>query len=277
MTKTIMITGCSSGYGKASAELFLERGWNVVATMRTPRTDLFEGAGDRLRVVHLDVTDPASIDGAIDTAIATFGAIDVVVNNAGIGLFSAFEVTPMATIRELFETNSFGVMAVCQAIIPYMRARGSGTIVNVTSSAAIAPMPLVAPYCASKAAIEAFTESLHYELASIGVRARLVEPGMAPTTSFAANGAERMSGLLSEPYRAYGEQLFARLSDYPFAYATERQVAEGVFAAATDPGERLRFPAGQDSESLYTLREISSEATYLAQMRSLFGPTALAR
>lgn len=272
MTKTIMITGCSSGYGKATAELFLARGWNVAATMRTPRPALFDSAGDRLSVVQLDVTDPASIDGAIDAAIAAFGAIDVVVNNAGIGLFSAFEVTPMATIRELFETNTFGTMAVCQAIIPYLRARGSGTIVNVTSSAAIAPMPMVAPYCASKAAIEAFTESLHYELASLSLRARLVEPGFAPTTSFAANGAERMTGLLSEPYQAYAERLFARMSDYPFDYATEREVAEGVFAAATDPGDRLRFPAGQDCESLYTLREISSEAAYLAQMHSLFGP-----
>ncbi|WP_213979938.1 SDR family oxidoreductase [Sphingomonas sp. dw_22] len=276
MTQTILITGTSSGYGKATAELFLERGWNVVATMRRPQPELFDRAGDQVRVVGLDVTDSASIARAIDEAMAAFGAIDVVVNNAGIGLFSAFEITPAETIREVFETNTFGVMAVCQAIIPYMRARGSGIIVNFTSSAGIAPMPLVAPYCASKAAIEAFTESLDYELSNVGVRARLVEPGLAPTTSFAANGAERMAGLLSEPYQAYAAQLFAKLGDYPFGYATERQIAEAAFAAATDPSDRLRYPAGPDSEALAELRWTTSEETYLSQMREWFGPGVLA-
>lgn len=272
MTQTVLITGTSSGYGKATAELFLERGWNVVATMRRPQPELFEGAGDRVRVVRLDVTDPASIQGAINVALDAFGAIDVVVNNAGIGLLSAFEATPFETVRELFETNTFGVMAVCQAIIPYMRTRGSGIIVNFTSSAGIAAMPLVAPYCASKAAIEGFTESLDYELSSLGLRARLVEPGLAPTTNFAANGAERMAGLISEPYQAYAARLFEQLGDHPLGYATERQIAEAAFLAATDPSDRLRYPAGHDSETLARLRWSTSEEEYLSQMREWFGP-----
>jgi len=271
MTQTVLITGCSSGYGKATAQLFLDRGWNVVATMRTPNPALFDAPQDRLRVIALDVTDPNSIAAAIDSGIAAFGAIDVVVNNAGIGLFSAFEVTPAATIHEIFETNTFGVMAVCQAIIPHMRERGSGTIVNTTSSAGIAPMPLVAVYCASKAAIEAFTESLDYELSSIGLRARLVEPGLGPTTSFATNGAERMAGLMSQPYQDYGARLLKQMAHYPFPYVTERHVAEVTFRAATEEGDRLRFPAGQDTEGLSELRWTTSEDRYLGKMRELFG------
>src|SRR5690606_32342761 len=143
------------------------------------------------KIVPLDVTDNAAISVAITEAVDTFGAIDVVVNNAGIGLASAVEATPKAVIRNVFETNTFAVFAMCRAVIPLMRRQGHGTIVNVTSSAAIAPMPLVAVYAASKCAVDGFTESLAYELAPFGIRARLVEPGYGPTTSFASNGAPR--------------------------------------------------------------------------------------
>src|SRR6185503_18175621 len=103
-------TGTSSGYGKATAQLFLERGWNVAATMRQPRRDAISSAeSERLKVVSLDVTSSESIHQAIAETISTFGAIDVIVNNAGIGVVGAFEATPMATVREVFETNTFGV------------------------------------------------------------------------------------------------------------------------------------------------------------------------
>src|SRR5262245_47851476 len=143
MTSTVLITGCSSGFGKASAAFFLARGWNVIATMRSPKPMLFEES-DRLLVTALDITDPISVSNAVAKGIARFGKIDVLVNNAGIGLFSAFEATPDEVIRQAFETNTFGVMAVTRAIVPHMRERGSGTIVNVTSSVGIAPMPMVA-------------------------------------------------------------------------------------------------------------------------------------
>src|SRR5262245_24359532 len=142
MTKTVLITGTSSGYGKAMAELFLDRGWNVVATMRRPDASAFAPRTDgRLQVVPLDVTDAESIDRAIAAGIAAFGAIDVLVNNAGIGMASIVEATPDSTIREIFETNTFGVFAACRAVTPHMREAGGGVIINVTSSAAIAPMP----------------------------------------------------------------------------------------------------------------------------------------
>ena len=158
MTKTILITGTSSGYGKAMAELFLDRGWNVLATMRRPDPAVFATTSERLKVLPLDVTDADSIGEAIAAGVAAFGAIDVLVNNAGIGLASAVEATPDSTVREIFETNTFGVFATCRAIIPQMRRQGQGVIVNVTSSAGIAPMPLVAVYAASKCAVEGFTE-----------------------------------------------------------------------------------------------------------------------
>src|SRR5262249_33048223 len=159
MTKSVLITGTSSGYGKATAQLFLDRGWNVVATMRQPNQAnqaIFSGPAERLRVLPLDVADPDSISDAINGGIAAFGAIDAIVNNAGIGLLSAFELTPESVLREIFETNTFGVMSVCRAVIPHMRERGKGVIINVTSSAGIAPMPLVAIYTASKCAVEGF-------------------------------------------------------------------------------------------------------------------------
>src|SRR5262249_55833331 len=127
--KTVLITGCSSGYGLEIARHFHAQGWNVIATMRTPRGDILSSS-ERLRILPLDVTKPASIAAAIEAS----GAIDVLVNNAGIGVVGVFEATPMATVREVFETNTFGVMAMTQAIAPQLRARRSGAVVNVTSS-----------------------------------------------------------------------------------------------------------------------------------------------
>jgi NAD(P)-dependent dehydrogenase (short-subunit alcohol dehydrogenase family) len=272
MTKTIMITGTSSGYGKAIAELFLARGWNVLATMRRPDPSVFEGAGGRPKILPLDVTDAGSIAAAIAEGVAHFGAIDVLVNNAGIGLASAVEATPDDVVREIFETNSFGVIATCRAIIPQMRRQRHGVIVNVTSSAAIGPMPLVAVYTASKSAVEGFTESLSYELHPFGIAARLVEPGYAPTTSFTANGGPRMRGLIPADYGDFAQACFARMADYPTPYCTETEVAEATYAAATDEGRRIRYPAGPDSKLLADLRWSTSEEHYLSRMRAMFEP-----
>jgi NAD(P)-dependent dehydrogenase (short-subunit alcohol dehydrogenase family) len=242
--KTVLITGCSSGYGLETARHFHAQGWNVVATMRTPRGDRLPSS-DRLRILALDVTNPASIAAALEA----IGPIDVLVNNAGVGLLGAFEATPMSTIRDVFETNTFGVMAMTQAVLPRFRARRSGTIVNVTSSAVLAPMPLVAVYTASKMAIEGFTASLAFELATFDVRVKLVEPGYCPSTSFASNGAPRMDGLLPAAYAAFAERVFASLGDAP-AVTRESDVAEAVWRAVNDTTGALRFPAGPDAVAL---------------------------
>ena len=242
--KTVLITGCSSGYGLETARHFLAQGWHVVATMRTPRRDLLP-ASEHLTILPLDVTDPASIASALQAA----GPIDVLVNNAGLGLFGAFEATPLGTVREIFETNTFGTMAMTQAVLPQFRERRAGRVVNVTSSATLAPMPLVAAYTASKAAIEGFTASLAHELQAFNVRVKLVEPGYAPTTRFTENGAQRMQGLIPEAYAPHAQAVFATLGSAS-AFTVEPDVAEAVWLAANDASPRLHYPAGADAVAL---------------------------
>lgn len=242
--KTVLITGCSSGYGLETARYFHAQGWNVIATMRTPNENVLPRS-ERIRVLALDVTNPESIAAAIEAS----GPIDVLVNNAGIGLFGAFEVTPMATVRELFETNTFGVMAMTQAVLPQFRARRAGVVVNVTSSATLAPMPMVAVYTASKMAIEGFTASLAFELEAFNVRVKLVEPGYGPTTRFTNNTGTRMDGLIPEAYTPFAQSLFSSLMQTAVV-TTESDVAEGVWHAANDTSGRLRFAAGADAVAL---------------------------
>ncbi|GGB18807.1 SDR family oxidoreductase [Allosediminivita pacifica] len=242
--KTVLITGCSSGYGLETARHFHDQGWQVIATMRTPRDDLFV-ASDRLRMLSLDVTDPDSIRAAVEAA----GPVDVLVNNAGIGVVGAFEATPMAHVRKVFETNTLGTMAMVQAAIPAMRARGSGVIVNITSSVTLAAMPLAAAYTASKQAIEGFTGSLAHELAHFGLRAKLVEPGYAPTTRFAQNTELDVADLIPEAYADFAAPIFAAYAA-PALTTSERDVAEAVWQAAHDETDRLHFPAGPDAVAL---------------------------
>ena len=241
---TVLITGCSSGYGRETARYFHEQGWNVVATMRTPRADGLPHS-ERLRVLPLDVTKPESIAAAVEMA----GPIDVLVNNAGIGVVGAFEATPMATTREVFETNTFGVMAMVQAVLPQFRARRSGVVVNVTSSSTLTAMPLAAIYTASKMAIEGFTASLAFELEYFNIRVKLVEPGYCPNTAFASNGGQRMEGLIPEAYASFAEPIFAAFAQ-PAAVTTQLDVAEAVYRAAIDTSEQLHFPAGADAVAL---------------------------
>jgi NAD(P)-dependent dehydrogenase (short-subunit alcohol dehydrogenase family) len=270
MTQTVLITGCSSGFGLASARLFLARGWNVIATMRSPDPALFD-SHDRLLVAALDVTDPNSISAAIAKGIARFGRIDALVNNAGVGLFGAAEATPAEVTQQVFETNTFGVMAVARAIIPHMRERGAGTIVNVTSSVGIAPMPLVAVYTASKYAIEGYTEALAHELSTFRIRVKIVQPGLAPTTSFAAKSGGRRDNLLPAAYASFAGRYLESMQNYPTAYTSESDVAEATYAAATASDDKLRYPAGADSVMLAQLRQSLSEQEFMSRMRAMVG------
>jgi NAD(P)-dependent dehydrogenase (short-subunit alcohol dehydrogenase family) len=245
MTKSILITGTSSGYGKAIAEHFLAKGWNVIATMRRPEAAGFAGDSARLRVLPLDVTSESSIAALLETA----GPIDVLVNNAGIGAVGAFEVTPMSLVRQLLETNTLGVMAMCQAFIPQMRARGSGIIVNVTSSVTLGAFPLAAAYTASKQAIQGFTGSLAHELAFFGVTVKLVEPGYAPTTNFGANAAIPFDQLLPSEYVDFARPIMEGFAA-PALTTREVDVAQGVWNAVQDTTSQLRFPAGPDAVAL---------------------------
>ncbi|SJZ53291.1 SDR family oxidoreductase [Consotaella salsifontis] len=238
---TALITGCSSGFGLETARLFLDRGWDVVATMRKPREDVLP-ASDRLKVLALDVTDAASIE----RAVADAGAIDVLVNNAGIGWLNPLEGTPIPTAREIFETNTLGTMAMTQAGIPQMRERGSGVIVNVTSTVTLKPLHLLSVYTASKAAVNAFTECLALELEPFGVRARIVLPGRAPETRFGDNARARMTAGIPEAYADIAQGVFASWAQDSLV-TRPLDVAEGVWRAATDPNCPMHLPAGADA------------------------------
>lgn len=242
--QTVLITGASSGYGLETARHFHALGWNVIATMRTPRADILPRS-ERVRVLALDVTKTDSIAAALEAA----GPIDALVNNAGLGVVGAFEATPMDHIRRIFETNTFGVMAMTQAIIPQFRARRSGVVVNVTSSVTLAPMPLAAAYTASKQAIEGFTGSLAIELAHFNVRAKLVEPGYAPTTRFSQNTTIQPEQLIPETYQSFAAPIFAAFAT-PSLVTKEIDVAETIWRAVNDSTGKLRFPAGPDAVAL---------------------------
>lgn len=240
--QTILITGCSSGFGLEIARHFLDRDWQVIATMRTPREDVLPRS-ERLRVLALDVTDPQSIRQAVEAA----GPIDVLVNNAGIGAGAPFELTPMATARDVFETNLFGTMALTQAVVPQFRQRRAGVVVNVTSSVTLKTLPLVGVYTASKAAVNAFTESMALELEPFDVRVRLVLPGRSPETRFGDNARSHMHGMDHEAYAELVANVLARMRDTsgPLTHSTD--VAQAVWRAVTDPSSPMRIPAGEDA------------------------------
>ncbi len=239
--QTVLITGCSSGFGLETSRYFLDRGWAVVATMRQLRQDVLPSS-DRLRLLALDVTDPDSIEQAITAA----GPLDVLVNNAGIGWLNALEGTPMAAARELFETNTLGTIAMTQAVLPQMRNRRAGVIVNVSSSVTLKSLPLLSVYTGSKAAVNAFTESLALELEPFDVRVRLVLPGRAPDTRFGDNARSRMTDGFPDAYGDLVQRVFAGWQETgPVTDSSD--VAEAVWRAATDPSCPMRLPAGADA------------------------------
>lgn len=237
----IFITGASSGFGLEMARLFLDRGWSVVATMRTPREDLLPPS-ERLLVLPLDVTDAASIAHAVRAA----GPLEALVNNAGIGLLNALEGTSEATLRELFETNTIGTIAMTRAVLPQLRERGAGTIVNVTSSVTLKSLPLLSVYTATKAAVNAFTHALAQEVEPFGVRARLILPGRAPDTSFAENARERMAAGFPEAYAGTAQAVFEGWQTTD-EFTRPEDVAEAVWQVVTDPSAPMVTPAGADA------------------------------
>lgn len=275
MTKTVLITGCSSGLGRLTARHFAARGWNVVATMRKPDPSLAEEFPDRVLVEALDVADPASIDAAVQAGVRRFGGLDAVVNNAGITILSIFEATPESAVKKIFDTNVFGVMNVIRATVPLLRERGGGTIVNVSSGVGYVAVPLLSLYVASKHAVEGLSESLSYELESQNIRMKLVEPGAMRATNFTATGmAASQEALVPEGYKAYFDHALQSMMDYPFESTEELSVAETVYRAATDVSPRLRFPVGPDVEEYARLRWTTSEDEYRAGMSQLVGQTA---
>ncbi len=239
---TILITGCSSGFGLETARHFAARGWNVVATMRTPREDVLP-MSERMRVLPLDVTSASSIADVVEAA----GPIDALVNNAGIGFLNALEGTPIETARLILETNTLGTIAMMQAVLPQMRERRGGVVVNVTSSVTYRPLPLLSVYTASKAAVNAFSDSVALELEPFNVRVRVVLPGRAPATRFGENARAGMTGGFPDAYLPLVEQVMAGWQQDTGPTTTSQDVAEAVWRAVNDVDAPAHLPAGADA------------------------------
>jgi NAD(P)-dependent dehydrogenase (short-subunit alcohol dehydrogenase family) len=264
MSSTILITGSSSGIGRATAEHFAKAGWNVAATMRKP-----DEAGawidePRISAFALDVTRPESIRAALAAAIEKFGAIDAVVNNAGYGLVGPFEASTPQQVDRQIATNVIGVMNVIREIIPHFRQRQGGTIINVTSMGGRVTFPLYSVYHASKWAVEGFCESLVYELAPLGIRVKIVEPGPIKTDFYG-----RSMDVITRPgLNAYDEFVAKAMPAMQQAGATApgpEVVAKTIYKAATDTSARLRYPV--NSHAILWARHLLGTRAFMAIVR----------
>jgi len=238
--KTVLITGASSGIGRATAELFASKGWNVAATMRTPEKSALGSVSERIRLFTLDVTDQASVDAAVRDVLDRFGTIDVVVNNAGYGLVGPFEAQTDAQIRRQFECNLFGVLNVTRAVLPHMRARRQGRIVNVASAAGRMTIPLHSMYSATKWALEGFSEGLWLELRQHNIKVKIIEPGMIKTDFF-----DRSREVATKPgltaYDAFVDTVMPNIKAWEDAGAEPSVVARSIWRASTSIWPRLRY------------------------------------
>ncbi|ELY4322618.1 SDR family oxidoreductase [Cronobacter turicensis] len=254
---TALITGCSSGFGLATATLFLAKGWNVIATMRTPDPSLFPES-DKLTLLPLDITSEESINEVVKKA----GAIDLLVNNAGVGAPVPVELTPLATAQQLMNTNVLGTLLLTQAFLPLMREKKSGVIINVSSSVTTKAMPLIGVYRASKAALNAWSESLAIEARPFGIRVHVVLPGRSPETKFGENARAYFGG---QDDRVYGEMVneFIRQggnADAPVTHADD--VANAIYAVARDQNAPLYTAAGEDARQFLTQAQQHSPFAY---------------
>ncbi len=275
MTCTVLITGSSTGFGEATARLFAARGWNVVATMRRPDAGAALATLGNVLITRLDVQDLDSISVAVAEGIARFGQIDVLVNNAGFGLYGVFEGLSREKVREQFDVNVLGLMDVTRAILPHFRSNRSGVIVNISSGAGVFGLPRTSLYTASKFALEGFSESLAYELAGLGIAVKIIEPGAVNTTAFGRRSSEEAvhAGAPSDydPFLKATGEMFARLRASRGS-ATSEQVASVIFTAATDGTDQLRYIATEDIKSMVAARRETSESEYIAYMREQVGP-----
>ncbi len=261
-SKTVLITGCSSGIGRAAAKLFQRNGWKVVATMRSPEQETELKKLDDLLVLRLDVNDQASIDVAVQTALEKFGHIDVLVNNAGYALMGAFENASEEQIQRQFDTNVFGLMRVTRALLPHFRQRKAGLIVNVASMAGRLPIPFMSVYNGSKWAVQGFSECLTYELAPFNIQVKIVEPGAVDTAFFGRSG-DRDNGAGLAAYNGLMDEQFPVLDKTGPGGATSEEAAAVVFRAATDGKATLRYSVGRDAKVLLSARRLLPDRVFI--------------
>lgn len=270
MNKTILITGASTGIGRASALHFQREGWNVIASMRTPGQEQQLTALQNVLVTRLDVTDQASIEASVSAGLARFGRIDALLNNAGYGAYGPLEATPPEKVRRQFDVNVMGLLATTQAVLPHMRRQKAGVILNVSSVGGRITFPLGTLYHGTKFAVEGLSESLHFELLPLGVRVKLIEPGMV-RTDFAGRSFEFSNDPELPEYQPTVQALLAAMGPMSESASSAESVAEVIYQAATDGADRLRYEAGADAQQLLAARRTTDDAGFLGHMRAQFG------
>lgn len=270
MTKTVLVTGASSGIGRATAERFHVEGWNVVATMRDPAAAGALQDRDRVLVTRLDVQDMDSIDAAVQAGLSRFGAIDVLVNNAGYGAYGALEATSMDTIRRQFEVNVLGLLATTKAVLPHFRQQRHGVIVNISSIGGRLAFPLGTLYHGSKFAVEGASEALQYELAPLGIRVKVVEPGFV-NTDFAGRSFDLSSDPALTEYHPVMNALFTAMGTMTQQASAPDVAAQVIYDASIDGTDRLRYTAGADADELLGVRRTVDDAVFFAGIRAQFG------
>ena len=270
MNNTILITGASSGIGKATAKLFQSKGWNVIATMRSPEKETALTQLDNTLVNRLDVTDSASIEEAVTTSIEKFERIDVLLNNAGYGAYGPLEAFPMEKIRRQFDTNVIGLLETAKAVLPHFRANKAGTIVNISSIGGQMTFPLGTLYHGTKFAVEGLSEALHYELEPFGVKVKIVEPGMI-RTDFGGRSFDFVNDETIEEYQGTVQKLFAHWGSVGEHASEPSVVAEVIWTAVTDGTNTLRYRAGKDAVELLDNRKAQDDEFFIGNMKKQIG------
>ncbi len=269
MSKTILITGASSGIGKATAIHFQQQGWNVIATMRTPEKESELNKLENIQLERLDVLDLESIDQAIKNGISRFGKIDAIVNNAGYGAYGPLEIFPRENIIKQFNTNVIGLMDVTRAIIPHFRENKDGVIVNISSIGGQMTFALGSLYHGTKFAVEGISESLHYEMKEIGVQVKIVEPGMI-ATDFGGRSFDFQAGEITD-YQPIIGALMKQWQNPENTASPASLVADVIYTAVTDDSEQLRYRAGDDANFLLDSRKKMTDDEFFSMMRNQMG------
>lgn len=251
MKKTVLITGTTSGIGKAAAEKFLAEGWNVVATARDHKKIALTGAN--LLKLDLDVTNQTTITKAVAKTIETFGTLDVLVNNAGYGLVGILEELTEEEIQKQFDTNVFGTIRCMQAVLPHMRKQANGIIINITSMGGRVTFPYYSAYHATKWALEGWAESAQYELEAVAVTLKIVEPG-AIKTDFFTKGMQLKTTKIQD-YASFEQMVSKRLTNPGSLGSSPVVVAETIYKAATDGRKKLRYTSGLDALILTQIKK----------------------
>jgi NAD(P)-dependent dehydrogenase (short-subunit alcohol dehydrogenase family) len=274
VSKAALITGCSSGIGRATALRLAERGWRVYATARKPET-IEDLAARGCAILPLDVTDDPSMQGAVDTIVRAEGAVGVLVNNAGYSQSGAAETVSMDLIRRQFETNVFGLIRLTQLVLPGMREQGWGRIVNVSSMGGRLTFPGGAYYHASKHAVEAFSDALRFEVRGFGVHAVVIEPGLIRTAFGEAAVSSMAEAHEDGPYASFNAEV-SRLTktayDGPLARlgARPETVAKVIERAISSRRPRSRYRVGASARMMLPLRAILPDRGWDLFLRSQY-------